>query len=196
MIAFVILFALGFTLEEPTALAVGAVEKDTPAAAQLQRGDRLESINGVARGDGTAEAQADRLTGALDDLECAGPTTDGCEATTAIPVVVVRDGERKTLEMRPFYDSEVDRFRFGFGFEGVDFVAADHSVSGSADFAVDADVGRDLADGHDRDPDLRRRAARADQRHRRLVRDHPPVDRVRHPPGAVRDRADQPLARA
>ena len=36
VIAFVILFGIGFTLEEPTALAVGAVEKDTPAAAELR----------------------------------------------------------------------------------------------------------------------------------------------------------------
>ena len=137
VIAFAILFALGFTLEEPTALAVGAVEKETPAAAELERGDRLESINGVVRGDGAAEDQADRLTGALGDLECPGPETDGCEATSTIPVVVVRDGERLTIEMTPFYDAGVERFRFGFGFEGVDFVAADRSAGASAGWAVD-----------------------------------------------------------
>src|SRR5688572_8180969 len=69
VIAFVILFALGFGLQDPTALAVGTIEKDTPAAEALQSGDRIVSINGIAAGDGSPDAQAERLTGAFEGFE-------------------------------------------------------------------------------------------------------------------------------
>jgi regulator of sigma E protease len=52
-----------------------------------------------------------------------------------VTVVVLRDGERQTLEARPFYDAKLERMRLGFGF-GVDSTrpvgaveAADLSVS-------------------------------------------------------------------
>jgi regulator of sigma E protease len=139
LIAFVILFALGFTLTEPTQLAVGSIEKGSPAQNHLKDGDKLISINGVTKGDGTVQDQSDRLTGALTGLHCAGggEPTDGCRATTAVPVVVERAGEPTTIRMRPFYDADAGRFRFGFAFRGVDFVPADRTVSSSADFAVD-----------------------------------------------------------
>jgi regulator of sigma E protease len=139
LIAFVILFALGFTLTEPTQLAVGSIEKGSPAEGHLEGGDKLISINGVTRDGGTVQDQSDRLTSALGGLHCAGggEPTDGCRATTAVPVVVVRDGQRTTILMRPFYDAQAGRFRFGFSFRGVDFVPADRSISSSADFAVD-----------------------------------------------------------
>ncbi len=136
VIAFVILFALGFTLEEPTRLAVGAVEQSSPAQGELERGDQLVSINGIERGDGTVQAQSDRLTGALDGLSCDGETTDGCSSTEAVPVVVERDGETQAIEMNPFYDAEVDRFRFGFSFAGAGYFPADRSIPSSAGFAV------------------------------------------------------------
>ncbi len=185
VIAFVILFGLGFTLEEPTALAVGAVEKDTPAAAELEPGDRLISIDGVRRGDGSAEAQADRLTASLGGLECSGDLSDGCAATEAIPVLVARDGRRTTLEMRPFYDAAAERFRFGFSFEGIDFVPSERSIPSVGRVRRRPDVGGDLGDGLDRRADLRRRAARADLGRRRLLRGDTAGDRVRHPSGAA-----------
>lgn len=137
VIAFVILFGLGFTLEEPTRLAVGAVESSSPAQGELERGDRLVSINGVDRGEGTVQAQSDRLTGSLGDLSCAAETADGCRSTEAVPVVVERGGETLTIELNPFYDAEFDRFRFGFSFAGAGYVPADRSVPSSAEFAVD-----------------------------------------------------------
>ena len=137
VIAFVILFALGLGVEEPTSVAVANVEADSPAQGELKPGDELISINGVRAGDGTAEEQADALTTALKGLECAGEKTDGCEATKAVPVVVLRDGGRKTLVLRPQFDAEVDRFRFGFQFRGADFVSADLSPPQSAEWALD-----------------------------------------------------------
>jgi regulator of sigma E protease len=137
VIAFAILFWLGFGVEEPTGLAVGSVERETPAQGQLEPGDRLVSISGVERGTGDVDAQADRLTGALADVECEGETRDGCRATEAVPVVIERDGATETLLLRPFYDDTAGRFRFGFSFEGAGFVPADYSFAESAEFAAD-----------------------------------------------------------
>ena len=138
VIAFLILFALGFTLEKATAVAVDNVESGTPAAIHLEAGDRVLSINGITSGAGAPDEQADRLVAALDGLHCAGDSqTDGCRATEAVPIVVVRDGERRTINVRPFYDADADRFRFGFSFVGAGLVPADRTVSSSASFAVD-----------------------------------------------------------
>ena len=138
VIAFAILFALGFTLEKATAVGVDSVEEGTPAATHLVSGDRVLSINGVDAGGGSPEEQADRLVAALDDVHCAGGAeVDGCRATEAIPIVVHRDGQTQTIAVRPFYDEAADRFRFGFSFVGTGLVPADRSVSASADFAVD-----------------------------------------------------------
>ncbi len=137
VIAFLILFALGFGVGDPTGLAVGSVEPGTPAEGQLMQGDRIVSINGVARGTGSIDAQAGRLTGALEDLHCAPPRTNGCDATQTITVVVNRDGERKSIELRPFYDAQRDRFRVGFQFEGTDYVSLGYGPSQAAGWALD-----------------------------------------------------------
>jgi len=137
LIAFVILFGLGFTLEEPTRLAVGEIESGSPAKGQLQPGDRLVSINGVERGAGDIDQQSERITGALAGLSCAGELTDGCRATTPAPVVVERDGRELTLSMRPFYDERAERFRFGFSFVGAGYVAAHRSLGNSVRFAAE-----------------------------------------------------------
>ena len=54
-----------------------------------------------------------------------------------MPIVVVRDGERRTIDVRPFYDADAERFRFGFSFVGAGLVPAERTVSSSASFAVD-----------------------------------------------------------
>jgi len=137
LIAFVILFALGFGLEEPRGLAVGGVEEGTPAAKALEEGDRIVSINGIpARGGGLPD-QVDRLTGSFGGFACAGEASDRCPATGEAIVVVERDGSRETFELRPFFDAQADRFRLGFSFEGTDFVPVDSSPGQSVEFAAD-----------------------------------------------------------
>src|SRR5690606_18518287 len=62
---------------------------------------------------------------------------DGCAATEKATIVVERDGERERLEIRPFYDAEVERFRMGIAFELTDLVPADMSAAQAAEWAVD-----------------------------------------------------------
>ncbi len=136
VIAFVILFGLGFSLQEPTAIAVGAVEENAPADGVLQEGDRVVAVNGVRVEDASAEQQR-ALTESFADFSCAGGETDGCRATEKATIVVERDGERKRVQIRPFYDGELERFRMGIAFELTDLVDVDTSVAESAEWAVD-----------------------------------------------------------
>lgn len=137
VLAFTILFFLGFGLQEPRSLAVGSVEDGTPAAETLREDDRIVSINGISARSGTIDQQVDRLTGSFERFSCAGEETDGCAATAEAIVVLERDGERRTVEAAPFYDGAAGRFRLGFRFEGTDLVPVDSSPGQSAEFAAD-----------------------------------------------------------
>lgn len=138
VIAFVILFCLALSLEEPTELAVGAVEDDSPAQGQLLTDDRIVAIEGVrTSGSGDLNATAEELAATFQRFSCEGPDRDGCDATEPAQVVVVRDGERVELSITPFYDGERERFRLGFEFVGTGFVDADLSPPQAAERAGD-----------------------------------------------------------
>jgi regulator of sigma E protease len=137
VIAFVILFCLAMSLDEPTSLAVGGIEGDAPAEGKLEPGDEILSIEGVPTGSGSLDDQAQELTGALDGFRCAGSQEDGCSATKPADVVVERDGERVDLQIIPFYDEARERFRLGFEFVGAEFVDANVSPPQAAERSVD-----------------------------------------------------------
>lgn len=89
---------------------IGTIEKGYPAAAALEPGDRLISVDGV-RGE-----PAD-MSRAIARHRCAErPPTKGCEAAEPVTVVVERDGRRVTEELTPIYDPQVERTRLGFGY--------------------------------------------------------------------------------
>ena len=138
VIAFVILFFLASSLDEPTALAVGGIEEDAPAEGRLESGDGIVGIEGVRTDTGPLADQADQLATALEDFSCPGGDRDGCRASEAASVIVDRDGQRVVLQITPFYDGARDRFRLGFEFVGADFVDADvppgEAVRRSGDF--------------------------------------------------------------
>jgi regulator of sigma E protease len=137
VIAFVILFGLGFSLTDPSNLAVSSIEKGTPAEGKLHDGDRIVSINGVERGTGTLDDQSNRLVDALQGLHCAdNATTDKCAATQSVTMVVKRDAVLRTIHVTPFYDAQAERFRVGFSFKGVDLQPVDYSPGQSASWAL------------------------------------------------------------
>ena len=178
VIAFVILFALGFTLEKATSVSVDQVEAGTPAAAHLKTDDRVVSINGVSSGAGDPE-RAGRAADSARSTACSAPATrrsNGCRATEAVPIVVERDGKQVTLNVRPFYDADqrplplrVRLRRQRPGARRAQRLELDQ-------LRPRPDVGGDLGDRRHRRPDLRRRAAQADLRRRRQLRGHPRVD--------------------
>lgn len=88
---------------------VSSTQLEQPATRYLQPGDRIVSVDGVS-GDQTAIARQ------VASHRCAGRPVEGCTATTAAQVVVLRDGQRLTFDIRPRYDArrEVRRTRLGF----------------------------------------------------------------------------------
>jgi regulator of sigma E protease len=144
LIAFVILFVLAFGVQRATALAVSAIEDDSPAAAKLQEGDRLISVDGVRPTDGGDSPSADQLgnraealANQVDTHRCPGQQTDGCRAATPAHIVVERDGHRVAFDAYPVYDADVERHRLGFRFEGAGLVAEDPSPPEAARLALD-----------------------------------------------------------
>jgi regulator of sigma E protease len=122
VLAFLILWVL--LLSEGTnkpALAVYDTQSGTPAAQVLQPGDRIVSIDGV-RGyePGLSEAEINdralELRKRIDAHRCKGRLVDGCVAATPAKIVVLREGRRITLEVRPRYDATARRMLLGFSF--------------------------------------------------------------------------------
>jgi regulator of sigma E protease len=140
LIAFLILFFLLLAngRQEPTSLAVGGVEEGAPAAATLEPGDRILSMNGIpVRGRTVDERTVDRFQASFERFECPGGQVDGCRATRDATLVVERNGNRREFSMTPFYDATADRFRLGFSYESADLVAVPMGPLDSAEFAVD-----------------------------------------------------------
>ena len=119
---------------------VDRVEQGSPAQGVLQPGDRLVSVDGrPGYSPGLTPEQGEERVEALREQigrhSCAGELRDNCAATEPVELVVLRDGERRTLEVTPRYDAQAQRLLIGFGFEtrGVDVgvaEAAELSVTG------------------------------------------------------------------
>ena len=138
LIAFLILFAVGFSADEPTGLAVGKVVADSPADGKLQSGDRIVAVDGQSAAAGTdVEAQAQRYAGLVGDHRCKGEPSDGCRAATPVKITVERNGREVPLTITPYYDKEVERTRLGFAFRATDYQPVDPSVTEAAGTSVD-----------------------------------------------------------
>ena len=112
VIAFVLIWGLmvfhGLGSNEPTR-AVGEVERATPAAGVLERGDRILAVDGVTN--------INRLSDQVNSHTCEGAPTANCKATTPAVFRIERNGQVRTLEITPLYDEMTRRNRVGFGFE-------------------------------------------------------------------------------
>ena len=113
LIAFVLLFAYFAFIgpRDPTeaSATVDVIEKGYPAETALEPGDRIVSVDGVS-------GNPPDLSEAVASHTCPGAQTDGCRAAEPARVVIERDGAQRTLELRPIYDSEVERVRLGFSY--------------------------------------------------------------------------------
>jgi regulator of sigma E protease len=110
LVAFLIFWVLFLVNGKPVeTLDVDKVTKGFPAAATLQAGDRIVSIDGVT---GSQAALAKQTA----THRCPGRQSDRCQARTPAVVVVQRDGVRRTFRITPIYDAKVKRTRLGFAF--------------------------------------------------------------------------------
>ncbi len=108
ILAFLILWFLAFGIQQPSQ-NVERIEPGTPAVGQLEPGDRILSVDGVT-------GDQEQIANQINSHKCAGEQFDGCKAEEPATVVLLRDGQRKTLEITPVYDAAVDRSRLGFAF--------------------------------------------------------------------------------
>jgi regulator of sigma E protease len=137
VVAFLILFATSFGIEEAKGIAVGQVVAGSPADGTLEDGDRIISVDGVSAAGLTPEEQATAFAEEVSSHECRGVPTDGCRAATPAKIVIERDGQREVLSLRPYYDGEVERTRLGFAFQGADYKPLNPSVGEAAEIAGD-----------------------------------------------------------
>jgi regulator of sigma E protease len=78
-----------------------------PARGALAPGDRIVAVDGV-RGD------FERLKAQIASHRCAEPV-DGCQARTPAVITVARDGEERTVRLKPIFDEDTDDMLVGFG---------------------------------------------------------------------------------
>jgi regulator of sigma E protease len=123
-IAFIIVWALLMAngISQPS-LQVAGVQAGTPAAAKLQAGDQIVSVDGV-------RGSEDAIRNQIGTHKCAGAQVNGCEAATPATVVVRRDGRLQTFELRPKYSSADGRPLLGFEFGStIESVGPVHAAS-------------------------------------------------------------------
>jgi regulator of sigma E protease len=122
-IAFVIIWALFLSNGKTVTTKHVATVQAQPAAGVLHRGDEIVSVDGVS---GSPQA----IHGQIGRHRCAGPQTDGCLAATPARVVVRRDGELLTFELRPRYSAANKAMLIGIAFaEGSQPVGAGRAAS-------------------------------------------------------------------
>jgi regulator of sigma E protease len=133
VLAFAILFALGFGVRTPNTTVAEVLPK-TPAAATLKPGDRIVAVDGRRYPGVDGRDRIERFRDRIASHECAGKQVDGCRAATPAVLTVRRGGEPRTIVVRPEYDAKAKRVLVGFGYgtESAGYGAAD-----SAGWAAD-----------------------------------------------------------
>jgi regulator of sigma E protease len=139
LIAFLILFALAFTIEKAvgSGVVIDQVQDDTPAAGKLETGDRIVSVDGIPASNLDFEDRIARFRDEVDTHRCAGEQTNGCTATKPVEVVVERDGRKVPVAITPEYNADADRTLLGVVFGPASVEPADYSVPQAANFAAD-----------------------------------------------------------
>jgi len=133
VLAFVILFALGFSVRTADS-TVGEVLPKTPAAATLKAGDKIVAVDGRRYPGVEGTDRIERFRDRIASHECTGKQVDGCRASTPVVLTVKRDGRTRAIAVRPEYDAEAKRTLIGFGYGTV---PAGYGASASAGWAAD-----------------------------------------------------------
>jgi regulator of sigma E protease len=139
LIAFLILFALAFTVEQAvgSGVEIDQVQDDSPAAGKLQAGDRIVSVDGVPASNLEFEERISRFRDLVDTHKCAGEQADGCTATTPVRLVVDRGGQQVPATVTPEYNAGAERSLLGVVFGPARVESANYSVPEAANFAAD-----------------------------------------------------------
>jgi regulator of sigma E protease len=133
VLAFVILFALGFSVRVANR-TVEEVRPETPAAAKLKPGDTILAVDGHSYRGLTGQDLVDRFRAEIGSHECGGKQVDGCLAATPVVLKVRRDGEVRRVVVKPEYSAAAKRALVGFGYGSE---SADYGASDAASWAAD-----------------------------------------------------------
>ena len=134
VLAFAILFVLALGASDPTQ-RVDEVVPGSPAAKVLQPGDRVLAVDGKSYPNLATEARLERFFEAVGKHECAGRQVEGCKAATPVTLRVERNGQVRTISVRPEYDRAAGRTRIGFSYGTA---PAELGAGGAAERAADA----------------------------------------------------------
>jgi regulator of sigma E protease len=115
VLAFAILFVIALGISDVNQ-KVGEIVPGSPAAAVLQSGDRIVAVDGKSYPNLAVEPRLERFFEQVGSHKCAGKQVDGCKAATPVTLRVVRDGQVKTITVRPEYEKAAGRTRIGFAY--------------------------------------------------------------------------------
>jgi regulator of sigma E protease len=116
VLAFAILFFVYFVNAQQVDQKVGEIRSGTPAAKILQPGDTIVAVDGRAYPGLDREARLTQFAKQVASHECAGRQVDGCLAATPVELTVSRDGQVRTISVRPEYDKANRRALIGFSY--------------------------------------------------------------------------------
>jgi len=115
-LAFAILFFVYFVNAQQVDQKVGEIRAGTPAAKVLEPGDRIVAVDGKAFPGLDREARLTQFGKQVASHECTGKQVDGCLAATPVALRISRDGQTRTILVRPEYDKANGRALIGFSY--------------------------------------------------------------------------------
>jgi len=134
VLAFAILATVFYFNAQELDQQVGEIRSGSPAAEVLRPGDRILAVDGRSfSGLGTAE-RLKSFGNQVSTHRCAGAQVEGCVASTPVVLRISRDGQVRTLTVRPEYDAAAERALIGFSY-GVR--PAEISAGAAADRALE-----------------------------------------------------------
>ncbi len=132
LLAFAILFVLAFSVNQVNQ-EVGDVVPGTPAAGVLQPGDQIVAIDGRGYANLGTQERLEKFVDQVASHRCPGKQVNGCLAATPVELTVRREGQLRTVAVRPEYDAAIERTRVGFGYGSE---PAEYGSAGAADWAA------------------------------------------------------------
>ena len=115
-LAFAILFFVYFVNAQQVDQKVGEIRSGSPAAKVLRPGDRIVAVDGRSYPGLDQEARLERFGKQVASHECAGNQVQGCLAATPVTLRIRRDGQPRTISVRPAYDKANKRALIGFSY--------------------------------------------------------------------------------
>jgi regulator of sigma E protease len=116
VLAFLILFGVYYLNAQQVNQTVGEVTAGAPAAAVLKKSDKILAVDGRSYPSLDREARLKRFGEDVASHKCAGKQTDGCRAATPVTLTVKRDGQVRTIFVRPEYKKEYGKALIGFSY--------------------------------------------------------------------------------